>query len=65
MLGLTGIVGRIATAVLYAVVTFIILLILAVIVGYFEAGIAAIINKFAALIAVLVGVIVFFTGRSV
>lgn len=62
MLPIGGLIGRLVNAVLYAVVTLVVLLIIAVIVKTFNTEIAAIIDKFAYLIALLCGLVVFFIG---
>lgn len=62
MLNIPGILGRLVNAVLYAVVVLVVLLILAVIVAHFDQAIADIINKFAYIIALLCGLVVFFIG---
>lgn len=57
---LTGIVGRVVYALLAGIVAFILLLILGVIIGKFDSQIGDIIQKFAAVVALLVGLVYFF-----
>lgn len=58
---LTGLVARIAYALLVAIVTFVVLLIIGAVVNSFDANIGSIIQKWAAVIALLVGLVTFFT----
>lgn len=58
---LSGIVGRVVYALLAAVVTLVVLFIVAIIIATFNAEIADIIKKFAPIIALLVGLVYFFT----
>ena len=62
MLPIGGLIGRLVNAVLYAVIVLVVLLIIAVVVAHFDQAIADIINKFAYVIALLCGLVVFFIG---
>lgn len=62
MFGLTGLLGRIVGALLYGVVTFIVLFIIGIIVALFNAQVGDFIEKWAAIVGLLVGLYFFFTG---
>ena len=62
MLPLSGWLGRICNALLNAVIALVVLLILGAIVAKFDANIGDIITKYAAVIALLVGLVSFFAG---
>lgn len=57
---LTGLVGRIAYAILAGVIAFLVVFILGVIVTHFEATIGSKLEQFAPLIGLLVGIVYFF-----
>ncbi len=61
-MGLTGLAARIVYAILAGVVTFVVLLIIGFIVAKFDANIGGIVQKFAAVIGLLVGLWYFFAG---
>lgn len=64
MLNLTGWFPRLAYAILYAVITFVVLLIVAYVLRQFPpaTGIGDIIERFAGIIALLVGIVTFLAG---
>lgn len=59
-----GILGRIVLALLVGLITFIVVFILGVIIGKFDAQIGDVIQKFSPLIGLLAGLVKFFTGES-
>ena len=59
-MNLSGLVGRIAYALLAGIVAFVIILILGVIIGKFDAQIGDILQKYAAIIGLLIGIVYFF-----
>jgi hypothetical protein len=65
-LNLNGLLGRIVYAVAIGVVTFVVLLIIAYIIKLFPvvAGVGDILSKFAYLLALLAGLVAFFTGGN-
>jgi sulfite exporter TauE/SafE len=63
MFGLTGLAGRIIAAILYGVVTFVVLFILGLIVAHFDQSIGSFIEKWSAIIGLLAGLFVFFVGH--
>lgn len=64
MFGLTGLLGRIVGALLYGVVTFIVLFIIGIVVALFNAQVGDFIEKWAAIVGLLVGLYFFFTGAK-
>ena len=64
MLPLSGLLGRICNALLNAVIALVVLLILGAIISHFDAAVGDIITKYAAIIALLVGLVTFFSGWS-
>jgi hypothetical protein len=58
---LSGLAGRIVYALLAGVVTFVVILILGVIISHFDAQVGSILEKYAAVIGLLVGLVYFFT----
>ncbi len=65
MLNFSGLPARIAYAVLYAVVTFIIVYIIGILLGNVAQAveIGELLKKYAALLGLLVGIVVFLSGR--
>ncbi len=61
-LGLSGLAGRIVSAILYGVIVFVVLFVIGIIVTSFQAEIGAFLKHWAALIGLLAGLVVFFTG---
>ena len=62
MLPLSGLLGRICNALLNGLLAFIIVFILGVIIGHFDGTIGALLEKYAPLIGLLVGLVSFFGG---
>lgn len=64
MFGLTGLAARIVSALLVGIVTFIIILIVAYVLGLIPmlAGVGAILSRFGVILAVLAGLAAFFSG---
>lgn len=56
----TGIIGRVAYAILAGVIAFIVFYIIGVLAAHFDANIGGIIEKFSPLIGLLVGIVTFF-----
>jgi hypothetical protein len=63
---MSGILGKLVYAILVAVVTYIVILIIAYVLGLFPvlAAVGDILSRFAYVLALLAGLVVFFTGWS-
>lgn len=62
MFGLTGLAGRIATALLYGFIVFIVVFIIGIIIATFSSEAGDLLKRYAALIGLLAGLVTFLTG---